>query len=735
MVQLIITEKPSAAQKIATALADKKPKKLTIGKVPYYELTHKNKKILVVCAVGHLYSVTEKEKQGMKYPTFDLTWKPAYEAKKASAYTKPYLDVIEKLSKQADHFIVATDYDIEGEVIGLNIIKYLCKQKDASRMKYSTLTKDELIESYEKAQKHLDWGQAEAGETRHFMDFMWGINISRALTVAIKKAGMFKILSAGRVQGPALKLLADREKEIKKFKPKPFWEIELQGKIKTNTITAQHKKEKFWDKKEADKVMKATKGKPAFIKDVKASQFTQAPPAPFDLTSLQMEAYRTLGFSPKQTQALAQELYTAGYISYPRTSSQKLPPSLNLKKILQNLSKQPSFKKLAEGLLSKDNLRPNEGAKTDPAHSAVHPTGEVPKKLDPREKRLYDLIVHRFLATFGEPAKRETITLEIDVNKELFITKGTRTIEKGWHTLYGSFLKLKEETLPEVQKQDEVKVKKIEQLAKETQPPKRFTPASIIKELEKRNLGTKATRANILDSLYERSYIEEKSIKVTDLGLETISVLEKYSPEIVDEELTRDFEKQMDQIREKKYKEKQILEKAEKLLTKILKDFKKHEEKVGKELRKTYIKTREEESDLGPCKICKNGRLKIMYSPKNKQYFVACTNEDCKKTYSLPARSLIKSTDKVCEHCGFPMVSVIRKGKRPQIVCINPDCPIKKAERKLAKKVGEKCPKCKEGELVLRTSVYGAFYGCSKFPKCFYTERIVAAKKETKKKK
>ena len=607
MTNLIICEKPSAALKIATALADKKPKKQTLNKVPYYELKHKGKDIIVVCAVGHLFSVTEKEKKGMSYPTFDLTWKPAYEAKKSSAYTKPYLKTIEKLAKKAKTFTVATDYDIEGEVIGLNIVKFLCHQKDASRMKYSTLTKDELIESFEKAQKHLDWGQAEAGETRHFMDFMWGINLSRALTAAIKKAGMFKLMSSGRVQGPALKILADREKEIQKFKPKPYWEIELNGNIKKSGIVAQHKKGKFWKKDEADKVMKKTKNKKALISKVSKHQLQQAPPYPFDLTSLQIEAYKTIGASPKQTQAMAQNLYTSGYISYPRTSSQKLPLALNYKKILEKLSKQTKFKKQTAELLAKSKLKPNEGKKSDPAHPAVHPTGEIPKKLEAKEQKLYDLIVHRFLATFGEPAIRETITLEIDVNKELFITKGTRTIKQGWHNLYKPFLKLKEEELPEVQEKEEVKVKKIEQLSKETQPPKRYTPASIIKELEKKNLGTKATRANILDSLYQRSYIINKSIEVTNLGLKTINTLEKHSPEIIDEKLTREFEEDMEEIREKKHTEEQILKRAEELLKKILKDFKKDEEKIGKNLIKAYIQTRDEENDLGPCKKCKKG--------------------------------------------------------------------------------------------------------------------------------
>src|SRR3989344_4664383 len=161
MPELIISEKPSAAKRIAAALADTKPSENKIGKVKYYELTHKNKKIYVV-------------------------WKPAYEVNKEADFTKDYIKVIEKIAKSSDKFTVATDYDQEGEVIGLNALRYACKQKSGQRMKFSTLTKDELIQSYENASKTLDKPQAEAGETRHFLDYFYGINLSRALTLAVK---------------------------------------------------------------------------------------------------------------------------------------------------------------------------------------------------------------------------------------------------------------------------------------------------------------------------------------------------------------------------------------------------------------------------------------------------------------------------------------------------------------------------------------------------------------------
>src|SRR3989344_1971932 len=295
--ELVICEKPNAALKLATALADKKTTKKAINKVAYYELEHNGKKIVVGCAVGHLFNLAEKDKKAWTYPIFSFEWKPSYEINKESKYTKSYIDVLSKLAKNADEFTIGCDYDNEGSVIGFNIIRFICNRKDAKRMKFSTLTNDELVESYEHAMPHLDFPQIESGVTRHSLDWLWGLNLSRALTLSIKNSiGMFKILSTGRVQGPTLKVLYIREKEIEIFKPTPYWEIELLGKTNKNEeLIAWHKKGKFWDKARADDVMKKCKGKKAIVLDIEVKEFKQKSPFPFDLTSLQIEAYSTLG--------------------------------------------------------------------------------------------------------------------------------------------------------------------------------------------------------------------------------------------------------------------------------------------------------------------------------------------------------------------------------------------------------------------------------------------------------
>lgn len=731
MYELIISEKPNAASKIAEALAEGKPIKENIDGVPYYKITRGKKDIIVACAVGHLYGLDEKEKKGWRFPVFDIEWKPAGEVSKKSGFSKKYLNVIKKLAKGADEFTVACDFDTEGEVIGLNVVRYACKQKDANRMKFSTLTKPDLIEAYENKRNHLDWGQANAGETRHMLDWINGVNYSRALTSSIKAAGSFKLMSTGRVQGPALKIIVDREKEIKAFKPVPFWQIELNGDVNKGSIIAWHKEDKFWEKEKAEKVMQKINGeKKAAIDKTEKKQFKQAPPTPFDLTTLQIEAYRCHRISPKETLELAQELYTSGLISYPRTSSQQLTEKIGFKKILSDLSKQKQYSPLAQKLLSKKKLKPNDGKKTDPAHPAIYPTGII-AGINDREMRIYDLIVKRFMATFADEALRETMTIDIGCKDEIFIAKGTRTLEKGWHEFYEPYVRLEEEELPKAAKGDIVIVKKIQMHDRETQPPKRYTPASIIKELEKRNLGTKATRSEIVDTLFRRGYVNGKAIEATNLGIKTIETLEKYVPKIIDEELTRHFEEQMEQIIEDKAKSGEVLEEAEEKIKEIISDFKKHEKEIGKNLLEANIETRDALSFIGKCPVCKKGDLQIRKGKKG--HFTSCSNyPECKIIFSLPSNALIKPAKNSCETCGYPMVTAIKKGKRPQDFCVNPECKSKYAQGEAGKEakaiakgeIEKPCPKCGIGKIVLRKSIYGSFYGCNQFPKCRYTASL-----------
>lgn len=745
--QFIITEKPSAAKKIAEALADGKPIKKTDGKVTYWEVTHQGHDVVIAPAAGHLYTIAETEKKKWTYPVFNVHWVESAEVDKAAAHTSAFLKVLKKLAKHASAFILATDYDIEGDVIGYTILKYACGNKEhaAKRMKYSTLTTDELRESYAHPEKTINWGQTNAGLTRHELDWYYGINLSRALSLAVKTAGSFKILSSGRVQGPALKIVVDREKEIMNFKSEPYWQIQLLGTVKDRKthkevpVEAWHKEDKLFEKKRAEEILHHIKGKPAVIAEITIRQFEQMPPAPFDLTTLQTEAYRCLKIQPKRTLEYAQELYLAGLISYPRTSSQQLPEALGYKKLLAALEKQATYKALVLRLLAKHSLKPNNGKKTDPAHPAIYPTG-AKAHLEGQKHKVYDLIVKRFLATFSDPALRETNQLDIEVNKESFIAKGTRTVTTGWHEFYAPYVKLEEQEMPIVEKGDPVKVKDIVKHDLETQPPKRYTVASIIKELERQNLGTKATRASIIETLFHRGYVDESTMAATKLGIQTVETLEKYCPSVLDQQLTRHFEEEMEDIQDKQKKPTQVLDEAKDVLTKILKTFKIHEKKIGEELIVANREAQDIASTIGPCPGCKQqGTLMIKRGKFG--LFIACSKyPECERTCKLPVGGLVKPTTKTCDVCNYPKILVIKKAKRPQELCLNVNCA-SKHEGVSAKevhdletgKIVKNCPTCKN-PLVLRKSVYGTFLGCSTFPKCRYIERIGERPKASKKK-
>lgn len=677
--ELIVTEKPQAAAKISKALG-KSVKKAKNG-VPYYEVDRDGKKIIVACAVGHLFTLKQKTKGTSGEPMFDLMWVPNHFTRKRD-FSKKYLDVLTKLAGKAGSITVATDYDVEGEVIGLNIIRFAIGQDDAKRMKFSSLTEKELNESYESKFENIDWGQAIAGETRHYLDWFYGINLSRALMNSLKSIGRFKLMSIGRVQGPTLNLIVKKEKQIRNFEPKPYWKISI--KIKEPKIALEYPKNIF-DKSKIKEFEKLV-GKSGQAKTKKREK--KIPPKPpFNLTSLQTESYRLFGISPSRTLRIAQSLYLNGLISYPRTSSQKLPPSVNYKETLKKLAKKYGAEKFIK------NGKPMEGKKTDPAHPSIYPTGETEgvSALSKEERKIYDLISRRFICLFMESAIVENKKITVKVDNLKFRKKGSSLKKKAWIQFYPK--KIKEESVPDVN--GEVEVVDLMTEEKETKPPKRYTPASLVSELEKRDLGTKATRSSVLETLYDRNYIKDRSIKATPLGISLIETLERHSPVIIDEDLTRDFEKKMESIRntEKNLEKEQgkVIEKAKKSIKKISKQFNEKQEDIGKEIAKANEKFREQqhkENQLIQCPKCKKGNLTIKYSKKTKRYFVACDSyPDCKNTYTLPPHGTMKPAksgskgeeEKVrCEECGFPKVMALREGKRPWVFCFNPDCETNK---------------------------------------------------------
>ncbi len=706
MHEVIVCEKPTSAEKIAKALSPSAKKKVYNKKVKYWELTRDSKDITVVSGVGHLYSLTPEKNKRYKV-SFDLHWAPSHEVNKSSAFTRDYLRAIKKFGKNADSYVHACDYDVEGTLIGYNALKYACGEdslKNVSRMKFSTLTKKDIVDAYEN-RIDIDMHQVDNGIARHILDYYFGMNISIALSDSVKKTKhRFLKLSVGRVQTPTLSILVKREKEIREFVPEPYWVI--RAILDFEDIEIKHVDGNIFDRQRAEEIFDKCNGKDAVVDEINISNSKTKPPVPFNLSGLQSEAYSVFGFSPKRTQVAAQNLYSAGYTSYPRTSSQKLPESLGFDNIFKQLSADPKYKKHISMLPSK--LTPHNGRKEDAAHPPIHPTGILPKKLSSDEQKIYDLIVYRFIAVFFDSAKFETMSTTLKIEDEKFKFRRRRVTHKGWMEHY-PFKKIDDEKFPDVSKGDVMSVKELISDEKETKPPARYNQASLIKELEKKNLGTKATRADIVDKLYDRKYIEGTKIEVNPLGEDLIDTLNTYCNNLTSEELTRDLENKLEGINQDETTKESVIDEGEKDVKDILTDIDKNMEGIGSKLYEAY----QASNIVGDCSC--GGKLVKRKGSYGE--FVGCTNyPDCNVTYSLPRNATILK--KTCEKCNLPMI-LVGKGKNKQEMCLNPTCGKDMTKKYTPEVVGD-CPKCGK-PLLKRSGRFGEFIGCKGFPKCKFT--------------
>jgi DNA topoisomerase-1 len=686
---LIITEKPDAARRIAMALdAEGKPQRVLESGVLYH-VAKRSEEIVVVPALGHLYTVADQKRGKQNYPVFDFRWVPRYLAERGASRIRTWLKVISKLAENADRYVDACDYDIEGSIIGYSILRYACggKEKTARRMKYSTLTKDELEKAYGDLLEHLDFALIEAGLTRHEVDWLYGINLSRALTAAAKNySGRYATLSTGRVQGPTLNFLETREERIKCFVPTPYWSIKAEVRIDKTVFEAEYEKNAIETKAEADAIVNSCKSKDGKIDKIEVNEFKQMPPLPFDLGSLQSEAYRVFKYTPMRTSSIAQRLYLAALISYPRTNSQKLPPAINYQSILRQLSRVLEYAKLTEELLTKPALKPTEGKKKDPAHPAIYPTGNLPeRRLYGTDRNIWDLVVRRFLAVFGEPAIKKSLKAYININGNLFQLIGRQTLEEGWLRFYKPYIHLEDVRLPPLKEGQKVIVKRIVLEDKFTKAPSRYNPSSLLRRMEKEEIGTKATRAGIIETLRARKYTRGESIVVTDLGFEVVDVLKKYCPTVMSLELTRKLEERMGEIQRGEETRENVLREVVEILKPVTEKLKENEKAIGARLSQAVMKARLEERIVGACPVCHSGKLAILRSKKTGKRFIGCTNYfegTCKTAFPLPQRGLVKPLGGVCKSCSWPTVQVWMKVGRPWNLCFNPNCRSKNGAKR-----------------------------------------------------
>jgi DNA topoisomerase-1 len=680
--KLIIAEKPDAARRIAAALGQKIISNPKRGELPLYEVARNGERIKIMAALGHLYTLKQSGK-GWDYPVFDVGWVPKYEAEKSAENTRPFIERFQELSLDTDSFIVATDYDIEGETIAYCILKYACGDealRKAKRMKFSTLTDQELTEAYEHPLPQIDFRMTDAGETRHKIDWLFGINISRALILAVKRStGRYRTLSTGRVQGPTLTFIANRENAIRSFIPTPYWAINAKTEIEGRTFALEYSKDRISTWNEAEQITTRCQCKDGVVKEIDKKQTRNPPPYPFDLGALQTEAYQLFRFTPSRTLSIAERLYLAALISYPRTSSQKIPASLDPKRILESIRRIPNYQSLAAELLRKEKLIPNQGKKDDPAHPPITPTGVLPARgrLTGPEEKIYDLVVRRFMSIYGDPAENESAKITIEIGDEIFYLRGRRVIEKGWLKFYGPYFKSDEILLPDIREGQILKITECTSEEKHTSPPPRYNPSTLLKLMEEQEIGTKATRAEIIDTLSQRGYVTGEHITITDLGLAVVDVLGKYASQVLSVEMTRDLEQDIEGIQSGKLKKEEVLSTAVDFLKPILEKFKATEKTIGTELDEALQSVIRKSATIGICPVCKTGELMIIRSRKSGKRFIGCTsyrNGKCNFSAPIPQTGVLQPTEKKCQVCGFPIIAVKIRGRRPWQLCVNPKC-------------------------------------------------------------
>lgn len=543
---LVVAEKPKAADKIAMAL-NLSSKKVVNG-VRVWEGFYDGRKFLVVPTVGHLFSLDTEERG---FPVFTYRWVPRWLVDKESSYARKYYEVLKNLARDAEEYVNACDYDIEGSVIGYLIIKNFGDLSRSKRAKFSSLTQEELVNAFKNLQP-LDVRMVEAGLCRHEIDWIWGINVSRALMSFYKKVfGDFKVLSAGRVQTPTLIEVFKKHIERETFVPEIRFSISMKLRIGDNELNVRSDFGRDLSEEEANNLRVAIKkaGKAKVI-DVKSKSETLRPPPPFNLPDLQYEAYRIAKISPAETLEIAESLYLDQLISYPRTNSQKLPRTLNHRKILRDLSSLQTYKEYIDGLLKKPSLRPVEGTKDDPAHPAIYPTGYLPReRLKSKEHLIYDLIVRRYLASLSDDALLKTSTYVLKIlDFELVITS-QELVREGWLEIY-SYRKVSNLRKFSLRLGDEVPIRDVRVVKTFSKPPPAYTKSSLLEWMERSGIGTEATRAEIIETLFKRGYLVQTTsgIDVTELGSFVSTISANLFSELSSVQLTREVEEKLNKI-------------------------------------------------------------------------------------------------------------------------------------------------------------------------------------------
>ncbi len=672
--RLIISEKANAAKKIAQFLAEGPVKDGKHRSVPHHTFTWKGEECVSVGLKGHVLNP--------EYPEEYSNWQKVEPSKLIDAEIlksvseKGVANAVQSLAKKADEVVIATDFDREGELIGVEALSLVFEANPdlmdhVERSRFSALTKGEVTRAFDELVE-VSRELAAAGEARQDIDLIWGATLTRWVSRATKRYGS-AFLSVGRVQSPTLVLIAERERERRAFVPEPYWEIEanLQN---GEPFTVRHAKGRFKEEAAA-KTAHGNITDKATVTEVKQKSASRPAPAPFNTTSF-LTASAGIGISPSRAARLAEDLYTDGYISYPRTDNTVYPQSLDMREVLGYLKRVEGVGSYAEKLLASDKLSPTRGKKQTTDHPPIYPTGYASKKaLRDDQWKIYQLVVRRFLATLSGPSKSLRTTLRFDSGGEPLVTGGTVITEEGWLGIY-PYSRRADEEIPNLSEGQEVKVLGAEILAKETQPPGRYGQGRLINIMEDLGLGTKATRPNIIQNLYDRGYVHADPLIPTETGMAVAQALKDFASEIASHEMTSKLEKSMDDISEGKVSKENVVDESRDVLRRVYEHLTESEEKFADIV---WSGIREDET-LGPCPNC-GKNLIIRRNRKSRKRFAGCSGyPDCKTTYPLPQRGDIIPLGTQCDACGSPEIKVLGK-RRPWITCIDMDCPKKQEQR------------------------------------------------------
>ncbi|MGL2823311.1 type I DNA topoisomerase [Helicobacter pylori] len=688
-------------------------KHLIIVESPAKAKTIKNfldKNYEVVASKGHVRDLS-KFALGIKIDETGFT--PNYVVDKDH---KELVKQIIELSKKASITYIATDEDREGEAIGYHVACLIGgKLESYPRIVFHEITQNAILNAL-KAPRQIDMSKVNAQQARRFLDRIVGFKLSSLISSKITKG-----LSAGRVQSAALKLVIDREREIKAFKPLTYFTLDalfephLEAQLisyKGNKLKAQE----LIDEKKAQEIKNELEKESYTISSiVKKSKKSPTPP-PFMTSTLQQSASSLLGFSPTKTMSIAQKLYEGvatpqgvmGVITYMRTDS------LNIAKEALEEARAKILKDYGKDYLPpKAKVYSSKNKNAQEAHEAIRPTSIILEPnalkdyLKPEELKLYTLIYKRFLASQMQDALFESQSVVVACEKGEFKASGRKLLFDGYYKILGN--DDKDKLLPNLKENDPIKLEKLESNAHVTEPPARYSEASLIKVLESLGIGRPSTYAPTISLLQNRDYIkvEKKQISALESAFKVIEILEKHFEEIVDSKFSASLEEELDNIAQNKADYQQVL-----------KDFYypfMDKIEAGK---KNIISQKVHEKTGQSCPKCGGELVK-----KNSRYgeFIACNNYPKCKYIKQTENANNEATQELCEKCGGEMVQKFSRNGA-FLACNNyPECKNTKSLKNTpnAKETieGVKCPEC-GGDIALKRSRKGSFYGCNNYPKC-----------------